>query len=42
MENVWSYLRINKLCAQVRNSYDDILNACRDAWGVQRLCLWQC
>ena len=31
MENVWEYLRSNKLCARVWNSYDDIINACRDA-----------
>ncbi len=32
MENVWAYLRGNKLCARVWNSYDDILEACRQAW----------
>jgi hypothetical protein len=32
MENVWQYLRQNKLCARVGNSYDDILEACRAAW----------
>jgi transposase len=32
MENVWDYLRSNKLCATVWNSYDEILEACRKAW----------
>jgi len=32
MENVWAYLRANKLCARVWNSYDAILEACRQAW----------
>jgi len=32
MENVWAYLRANKLCARVWDSYDDILEACRNAW----------
>jgi hypothetical protein len=29
MENVWDYLRQNKLCAQVWDTYDDILEACK-------------
>jgi transposase len=33
MENVWDYLRQNKLCAQVWDSYDQIVAACRDAWN---------
>ena len=33
MENVWAYLRANKLCARVWNSYDAILTACVDAWN---------
>ena len=33
MENVWDYLRQNKLCATVWDSYDDILDACRIAWN---------
>ncbi len=33
MENVWNYLRQNKLCALVWESYDDIVNACKDAWN---------
>jgi transposase len=33
MENVWDYLRQNKLCAQVWNTYDDILEACKIAWN---------
>ena len=32
MENVWQYLRENKLCALVWQGYDDILQACRSAW----------
>ena len=33
MENVWDYLRQNKLCALVWDSYDDIIDACRTAWN---------
>ena len=33
MENVWDYLRQNKLCAQVWDTYDDILQACKNAWN---------
>ena len=32
MENVWDYLRQNKLCAQVWNTYEDIVDACTSAW----------
>jgi hypothetical protein len=32
MENVWDYLRQNKLCATVWNTYDDIVEACKAAW----------
>jgi hypothetical protein len=32
MENVWEYLRGNKLCALVWDNYDAIVQACRDAW----------
>lgn len=32
MENVWEYLRQNKLCALVWDTYDAIVQACRDAW----------
>jgi hypothetical protein len=32
MENVWEYLRANKLCAVVWHSYDEIVQACRRAW----------
>ena len=32
MENVWDYLRGNKLSSLVWDSYDAILNACEDAW----------
>ena len=33
MENVWEYLRGNKLSARVWDDYDAILEACRDAWN---------
>lgn len=33
MENVWQYLRGNKLSAQVWNSYEDILATCAEAWN---------
>ena len=33
MENVWDYLRGNKLSSLVWDSYDAILNACEDAWN---------
>jgi hypothetical protein len=32
MENVWEYLRANKLCNRVWNSYDAIVHACKNAW----------
>lgn len=32
MENVWAYLRANKLCSRVWKAYDDIVEACRNAW----------
>ena len=32
MENVWDYLRANKLSSLVWDSYDDIVSACRNAW----------
>ena len=33
MEIVWDYLRQNKLCATVWDSYDDIIEACNVAWN---------
>lgn len=33
MEKVWDYLRQNKLCALVWDSYDEILDACKNAWN---------
>lgn len=33
MENVWEYLRQNKLCNLVWDSYQAIVNACKDAWN---------
>ena len=33
MEKVWDYLRQNKLCAIVWNSYEEILEACAKAWN---------
>jgi transposase len=32
IENVWEYLRANKLGMIVWNSHEAILEACRDAW----------
>ena len=32
MENVWDYLRGNKLSRRVWDSYEAIVAACRDAW----------
>lgn len=32
MENIWDYLRGNKLSRRVWNTYDAILAACKDAW----------
>jgi transposase len=32
MELVWEYLRGNKLCALVWDTYDAIVEACRKAW----------
>jgi hypothetical protein len=33
MENVWEYLRGNKLCARVWDTYEAIVQACKDAWN---------
>lgn len=33
IENVWAYLRGNQLSMRVWDTYDDIVNACRDAWN---------
>lgn len=33
MENVWDYLRANKLSAGVWDNYDEIKAACADAWN---------
>lgn len=33
MENVWAYLRENKLCSLVWNSYEAIVEACREGWN---------
>ena len=33
MENVRDYLRQNKLCATVWDTYDDIVEACKTAWN---------
>jgi hypothetical protein len=32
MENVWEYLRANKLCGRVCNTYDAIVDARKAAW----------
>ena len=31
-ENVWAYLRANKLYNLVSDTYKDILDACKNAW----------
>ena len=33
MENVWDYLRANKLSACVRDTYDQIVSAYAEAWN---------
>lgn len=33
MENVWKYLRANKLSAGVWDDYDEILHTCAEAWN---------
>ena len=33
MENVWDYLRQNKLCSTVWDSYEEIVEACKTAWN---------
>ena len=33
MENVWQYLRANKLAITVFDNYDDILEKCTQAWN---------
>ena len=33
MENVWDYLRQNKLCTAVWNTYEQIVDACQEAWN---------
>ena len=32
IENIWDYLRGNKLSKRVWDSYDAIVAACKDAW----------
>ena len=33
VENVWAYLRANKLAISVFDNYDDIVDACCTAWN---------
>jgi hypothetical protein len=33
MENIWEYLRSNKLCARVWKDYNAIVIACKNAWN---------
>ena len=33
VDNVWAYLRSNKLANRVYETYDDILDACTEAWN---------
>ena len=32
-ENIWAYRRGNKLSHMVWNSYEEIVDACREAWN---------
>jgi transposase len=34
VENIWQYLRQNKLSNRVFKSYDAIVDACCDAWNA--------
>ena len=34
MENVWQYLRGNRLSHKVWDTYDAIVDACCDAWNT--------
>lgn len=34
VENIWQFLRQNRLANRVFNSYDAIVNACCDAWNA--------
>lgn len=34
IENIWQFLRQNKLSFRIFNSYDDIVQACCDAWNA--------
>jgi hypothetical protein len=34
IENVWEYLRGNHLSLSLWDTYDAILNACRNAWNA--------
>ena len=36
VENVWAYLRANKLASTVFNTYDDIVDACCNAWNFEQ------
>ena len=33
VENVWEYLRKNNLALRVHDTYDDIVDACCNAWN---------
>jgi transposase len=33
VENVWEYLRQNKLANRIYNTYEDIVHTCCDAWN---------
>lgn len=37
MENVWIYLRANKLAITVFDTYDEILDKCAAAWIFLRM-----
>ena len=40
VENVWAYLRANKLAITVFESYDDIVDACCNAWTSSQTTQW--
>jgi len=33
VENIWEYLRKNKLASRLSNTYENIVEACCDAWN---------
>ena len=33
MENIWAFLRGNRLCAEIWKTSDEIMHACANAWN---------